>query len=454
MKQLNRREFLKLGAILAGGAALAACAPAAPAPAAPAAATAAPAAAAPAATAAPKAAAPAAGNQKLEIFSWWTSGGEVEALNALLDPFKKKYPNVEVINAAITGGTMSGGDMKAVLQTRMMGGDPPESFQVHLGGELLDGSYVSAGKMEPLDFLYKEEGWDKVFPKSLIDIASKDGKPYSVPVNIHRANVLWYNTKMLKDIGAEPPKTWDEFLTVAEKLKAKNLPALALAESSPGFTGQVFETILVATMGPEKFQGLFTGKTSWDDPDVKKSLETLKKVLAYANPDYLSVSWGDVNDLIVNGKVAMMMQGDWTPGVLWSKGFKDFGWTAAPGNEGVYQMLSDSFGLPKNVKNREAAINFLRIVGSKDGQDGFNVPKGSIPARTDADPSKYTDYHKWAMEEWKKDKIIPSITHGSAAGQAFMTDYMNAINVFTAKKDVDQTAAALLKAAKDAGYQK
>ena len=78
--------------------------------------------------------------------------------------------------------------------------------------------------------------------------------------------------------------------------------------------------------------------------------------------------------------------GDWTPGVLWSKGFKDFGWRAAPGNDGIYQMLSDSFGLPKNVKNREAALNFLKIVGSKEGQDGFNPPKGSIPARTDADP--------------------------------------------------------------------
>jgi len=37
---------------------------------------------------------------------------------------------------------------------------------------------------------------------------------------------------------------------------------------------------------------------------------------------------------------------------------------------------------------------------------------------------------------------------------AFMTDYMNAINVFASKKDVDQTATALLKAAKDAGLQK
>ena len=454
MKQLNRREFLKLGALVAGGAALAACAPAAPAPA-PAAPAAQKPAEAPKATEAPKAAAPAAGaaGKKLEIFSWWTSGGEVEALNALLDAFHKKYPDIEVVNSAIAGGTSSGGDMKAVLQTRMMGGDPPESFQVHLGGELL-GTYVAANQMEPLDFLYKEEGWDKVFPKSVIDIASKDGKPYSVPVNIHRSNMLWYNKKMLDDIGAKPPKTWDEFLQVADKLKAKGIPALAVAENAAGFAAHVFETVLIANMGPEKFAGLFTGKTSWDDPAIKQSLETFKKVLGYANPDYLNTSWADVNDLMVNGKVAMMIMGDWTPGVLWSKNFKDFGWQAAPGNEGIYQMLSDSFGLPKNVKNREAALDFLRIVGSKDGQDGFNPAKGSIPARTDADMSKYSDYHKWAMDEWKKDKIVPSIVHGAAAPVAFMTDYMNAINVFATKKDVDQTAAAILKAAKDAGLQK
>jgi glucose/mannose transport system substrate-binding protein len=65
--------------------------------------------------------------------------------------------------------------MKALLQTRMMGGDPPESFQVHLGGELFD-PYVVNNQMEPLDFLYKEEGWDKVFPKGLVDIASWKGK--------------------------------------------------------------------------------------------------------------------------------------------------------------------------------------------------------------------------------------------------------------------------------------
>ncbi|MCS7202753.1 MAG: carbohydrate ABC transporter substrate-binding protein, partial [Dictyoglomus sp.] len=50
---------------------------------------------------------------KLEIFSWWTAGGEAEGLQALFDIFKKKYPNVEIINATVAGG--AGAQAKAVL---------------------------------------------------------------------------------------------------------------------------------------------------------------------------------------------------------------------------------------------------------------------------------------------------------------------------------------------------
>lgn len=436
-----RRRFVKLAVLGAASAALAAsCTP-----------TKAPTQAPPAqakATEPPKA----APGGKLEIFSWWTSGGEVEALEGLYKIYRAKYPGVEIVNAAIAGGTSSGGDMKAVLQTRMMGGDPPDSFQVHLGGELFD-PYVVNGQMEPLDGLYAQEGWDKVFPKSLIDIASYKGKPYSVPVNIHRANVLWYNTKVLADIGANPPTTWDEFFAVGETLKKKNLPALAVAENAPGFWAHVTETCIIAALGPEKWTGLFNGSTKWDDPGVLQGLKISLKALDYANPDYLSVGWGDVNDLMVGQKVAMMIMGDWTPGVLWSKGFKDFGWAPAPGNAGIYQMLSDSFGLPKGAKNRENTLNWLRICGSKEGQDAFNPAKGSIPARTDADQSKYTDYHKSAMKDWASNKIVPSLVHGAAAKLSFMTDYMNIINQMAAKKKtVEETVAALVKAAADAKF--
>ena len=436
-KSLSRRQFLKFSALGAGAAALAACTPAAPA-------------AAPEATK-PPAAKPSGG--KLEIFSWWTSGGEVEALNGLYNVYKKQNPSVEIINSAIAGGTSSGGDMKALLQTRMMGGDPPDSFQVHLGGELSD-PYLVNNQMEALDFLYADQGFDKVFPKNLIEIASFKGKPYSVPVNIHRANVLWYNTKMLADINMKPPATWDEFFVIGEALKKKNLAALAVAENAPGFYAHVTETMLIATLGAADYRGLFNGKTKWDNDKVKAALTISLKALDYANQDYLSVGWGDVNDLMINGKVAMMVMGDWTPGVLWSKSFNDFGWVPAPGNAGIYDMLSDSFGLPKNCKNRDNAIAWLKVCGSKEGQDAFNPAKGSISARTDSDVSIYKDkYHPDAMKDWASNEIVPSIVHGAAAKLSFMTDYMNIINQMAAKKKtVDETQAALVKAVETAKF--
>ncbi|MCL5999407.1 MAG: ABC transporter substrate-binding protein [Chloroflexi bacterium] len=436
-RKLTRRQSLKLLWMGTAGATLAACAvpPAqAPAPTQPAAATSQP-------------AEPAAAGGKLEIFSWWTSGGEVEALNALYDLYKKKYPGVEIVNAALAGGAGQGGNMKAVLKTRMLGGDPPDSFQVHLGQELI-ADHVVANRMEALDDLYKSEGWNEVFPKGIIDLASYQGHPYSVPVNIHRSNVLWYNTKHMQDVGvSKPPETWDEWFEYAEQLKAKGIPALAVAENEPGFSAHVFENVLVATLGPEKYLGLFNGSTKWDDEGVKQSAEILNKAMDYAEPDYTSVAWGDINDVISGGKASTMIMGDWTHGLLKAKGFTDYHWAPAPGTKGIFVALSDSFGLPKGAKDRDNVINWLKLCGSREGQDAFNPLKGSISARNDPDLSKYDDYLKEAIQDWKSNTIVGSIQHGAAAKQSFVNDYDNAINYLVTKRDVDGTMTKLLEAA-------
>ena len=94
---------------------------------------------------------------ELEIFSWWTTGGEAAGLQALFDLYPDKCPgDVEIVNATVAGG--AGFQARQVLTTRMLGGDPPGSFQVHMGHELTD-QWVTTGNMEPLDALFDEEGW-------------------------------------------------------------------------------------------------------------------------------------------------------------------------------------------------------------------------------------------------------------------------------------------------------
>jgi len=469
VKSVNRREFLRLAAIGAAATVAASCAPkATPVPtAAPKAeakpteapkATEAPqATAAPKATEAPKAAEPAKLTGELEIFSWWTSGGEVEALNAIYAIYNRLYPDVKINNAALAGGQGQGGNMKALLETRMLGNQPPDSFQVHLGRELID-SHVIAGRMEPLDDLYASEGWNDVFQKDVIKIASYEGHPYSVPVNIHRSNCLWYRPSRLAEIGAtNPPATWDEFFEMAAKLKEKGINAMAIAEQggAGGFSGHILENILVSVLKPEKYRGLFDGSTPWDDEGVTKSLDIMNKIYDYANPDYSSTAWGDINDRFVSDDgPAMMLMGDWTHGVLMSKKFTDYKWTVAPGTQGLFVVLSDSFGLPKGAPHRDNALAFLKVIGSKDGQDAFNPIKGSIPARTDGDRSKYDEYLNGAMDDFAKCEGVPSIQHGAAVKQSFLLDYDIALADLAANHDVQKAQGLLVEAAKVAELKK
>ena len=85
-------------------------------------------------------------SDSLEIFSWWTAGGEAEGLDAMIKVFETRYPGIELINATVAGG--AGTNAKAVLATRMQGGNPPDTFQVHAGHELID-TWVVSDFMEP-----------------------------------------------------------------------------------------------------------------------------------------------------------------------------------------------------------------------------------------------------------------------------------------------------------------
>src|SRR5690554_3640292 len=126
----------------------------------------------------------------LEIFSWWTAGGEADGLDAMIKVFENRYPGIELINATVAGG--AGTNAKAVLATRMQGGNPPDTFQVHAGHELID-TWVVSDFMEPITFVLRDAGYLDKFPSDVIDIISYKGEVYSIPVHIHRSNVMWYS---------------------------------------------------------------------------------------------------------------------------------------------------------------------------------------------------------------------------------------------------------------------
>jgi glucose/mannose transport system substrate-binding protein len=376
----------------------------------------------------------------LEIFSWW-AGDEGPALEALIKLYKAKHPHVKVINATVTGG--SGVNAKAVLKIRMLGGTPPDSFQVHAGQELI-GTWVKAERMEDLTPLYKSEGWMKSFPKDLIKLLGTDKGIWSVPVNIHRSNVLWYKPANLIKWGVKPPKNWNGFLKMAPKLKAKGITPLAMATNWTA--NHLWESVALAVMGPDKYEGLWNGKESWTSAKAVKVWTTFGNILKYTNDDASSLSWQQATDMVVNGKAAFNVMGDWAAGYMATTlklaPGKDFGWAASPGTDGQFMFLADSFGLPKGAPNKDNCLAWLKVLGSLEGSDAFNPLKGSISARLDTDLSKYNKYSQSAAADFGKNRIVGSLAHGVTANEGFMNDFATVMEMFLKSRNPKQASMA------------
>jgi glucose/mannose transport system substrate-binding protein len=399
----------------------------------------------------PGSSAAAGAGSELEIFTYWTAGGEAEGLTAIEDIFAKNYPGIKVTNAVVAGG--AGSNATAVLATRMGANNPPDTFQIHGGAELID-TWVKTDYMQPLTQFYKDNGWMDKFPKQLIDLVSDNGDIYSVPVNVHRNGVLWFNKKVFDDNGLQPPTTWDEFFTAADTLKAKGITPLALGDKDKWESLQLFEDILLSTLGPDDYRGLWAGSVPWTDSRVTDALNTMSKALSYVNEDHAALTWDQASGLVLKGTAAMNIMGDWAKGYFtankWTPG-TDFGWAPAPGTAGSFIVVTDTFGLPKNIKHQEAALDWLKTVGSVEGQDAFNPKKGSIPGRVDADKSIYDAYSQSAIDDFAKNELVPSEANGPASIPAFLTPITDAISQFVSDTDVAAAQSAIVDACKSSG---
>ncbi len=391
---------------------------------------------------------------EFEIFSWW-AGDEGPALQALIDKFEEMYPNVTVNNATVTGG--SGVNARAVLKTRMLGGDPPDTFQVHAGQELI-GTWVVADRMEDLTFLYDEEGWWDKFPQGLLDLLSTDDGIWSVPVNIHRSNVMWYIPANLEQWGVEAPATWDDFLAICPTLQEAGVTPLVIGENWT--VNHLWESVALSELGVDGWNALWAGEKHWTDDDVVAMWEKFGQILECSNinEDAATLSWQQATDKVVNGEAAFNVMGDWAAGymvtTLGLEPGEGFGWQPSPGTQGVFMMLSDSFGLPKGAKNRDATIAWLKLLGSREGQDIFNPLKGSIAARLDSDLSLYNAYLQSAAADWKENAVVGSLVHGAVAPEAFSSEFATVMEIFLNGYNAQAAANAAEAIAYQAGILK
>jgi glucose/mannose transport system substrate-binding protein len=383
---------------------------------------------------------------ELEIFSWW-AGNEGPALEALIDLYRTHYPDVAVVNATVTGG--AGVNFRAVLKTRMLGGNPPDSFQVHAGQELI-GTWVVADRMQDLTWLYEEEGWFDVFPRGLIDQLTYNGGIYAVPINIHRAGVLWYIPENLAKWGITLPATLDEFYETCTVLQNQGIIPLVIGEAWTAI--HLWDHIALSVLGADHYDALWIGGLSPTSSEMVAVWEEYGKILDCTNlrDNAAGFSWQQATDKVVAGGAAFNVMGDWVAGYLSTtlglEPGEGYGWADFPGTAGNFMWLSDTFGLPVGAPNETAAVAWLRLIGSLEAQNLFNPLKGSIPARIDAvdsAPERYDSYLRFTANEWASGRLVGSMMHGVVANERFMGDFNQVLDVFIQSRSSEGAAAVM-----------
>lgn len=387
----------------------------------------------------------AAATGKIEVFSWWTSGSEDAALQAIISAAKAANPGLEVINAAVAGG--SGTNAKQVLATRLAGGDAPEIWQTHPGGEL--GGYVDQEVLTDMTALYKSEGWDKVVPKDLVESMTYNKKTYSVLTGVHRANTMWISSAAQKKAGVSlsGSLTWPKFKAAALKMKAKGIDPICLGDKDIWTAAQLLEALIVAEEGAAGWTALLDGSKKWTSAGVKKAVANFNEAMTWTNKDHKALDWTGAVAALAKGTCGVNIMGDWAYGELLVKqkkvDGKDFTY-ATFGDANTFVTVGDSFVIGKTAKNQAGAIAFAKAIMDPKVQLAFNKLKGSAPVRSDVSTKTLGKYQQGAAKVLANGKKVPSLVHGQAlVAAAVGAAYQEAVTLLQANKDVAKFSKAM-----------
>ena len=321
--------------------------------------------------------------QDAEVIHWWTSGGESAAVKVFADKFNEAGGNW-VDNAIAVGE-----NARTAGINRIVGGNPPTAMQFNTGKQFDE--LVANGLLRNLDDLAAAGHWQDVLPEAIIGAVTRDGGIYAVPVNIHGQNWFWYNTKIFADAGLEPPTNFDELVELGPQLKEAGVIPLAQG-GQPWQERLLFNAILLAQAGPDVYRAVLSG----EDPEAVRSdgfrqaAETLGELRSLVDEGSPGRNWNDATNLVITGKAAVQMMGDWAKGEFIAAGQtpgREYG-CIVPGDNG-YIMGGDVFVFPMidDEAQKAAQDQLANVMFAPETQIAFNMKKGSVPVRLDVDVS-------------------------------------------------------------------
>lgn len=370
----------------------------------------------------------------LEVMHWWTSGGEAAAVGEFAKAFDAT--GNKWVDAAIVGGEQA----RAVMVSRITGGDPMGAFQFNHGRQAEE--LIEAGLLRDITDIAETEGWkDKINPSSLLDSCTVDGRIYCAPVNIHSWQWLWLSRKAFEEAGVAVPANWAEFAADAPALEAKGVIPLAMGQQGWQQSG-AFNVMLAALVPQDVFMKVYGDK----DAQAAAGAEMTKVFQAAAAAREMSAkstvqNWNDATNLVITGKAGGQIMGDWAQGefaVAGQVAGTDYECLPGLGTTEVLGTGGDAFYFPvlKDEAQIKAQGELAALLLKPETQVAFNLKKGSLPVRGDVDLEAANDCMRKGLSLLSEGKLLPD------TNQLVTADTANQLNTLFTEFFADPSITA------------
>jgi N,N'-diacetylchitobiose transport system substrate-binding protein len=297
----------------------------------------------------------------------WMMGAGTDAQTAFLDgveaEFKQKHPGTDVVVQYVPWT-----EAPKKFQTALAGGDGPDVTE--LGNTETQGW---AAQEALADLTDRMGGWAEgrdILP-DLLSNAQLDGRQYGVPWYAG-VRAVYYRADWFTELGLQPPRTWDELVTVARTVQQRKPGKYGFA--LPGNSELPFYSFLWSTGAEIATKQGDTWKSGLDTPQAKQAVKFWTDlVTTYKVAPPAAAGWNelDAQKQFASGQAAMAVAGSWSQ-VSMAKSNPDiakvWGTFPIPGPQGqpapAFAGGSD-IGIWKDSARQDLAWDYLTVLLSK-----------------------------------------------------------------------------------------
>ncbi len=297
------------------------------------------------------------------------------AMEALIADFEAANPDIDVVlqNFDHEGYKTA---IRNFLTT-----DAPDLANWYAGNRMAP--FVESGQFMDVSDVWADNGLNESLGSALASMTI-DGKQWGIPYTYYQWGI-YYNKDAYAAVGAEVPTTWDEFVANCEKFAAAGIDCLTTGTSALWPGAGIFDYLDLRTNGYEYHMDLTSGKIAWTDEGVRNTFAEWAKVQPYITANHAAIDWQDAAALLVQGKAANYVMGNFAVGVFKqggmtndNLGFMPFP-TINPDVARAEEAPTDTIHIPSGATNVEDAKTFLAFIASADAQTKLNAAIGQLP---------------------------------------------------------------------------